>query len=287
MSMGGGSTNTVQKSDPWSGAQPYLLDLMSQAQGLYNKGSSYAPFSTVAPFSPTTQLGLQLTQDRALNGSPVIGAADTQVQNLLNPSLQNNPIYGYDNAIASGQTLMSNPYIDSNFHDAAGQIANEVNSQFGSAGRTGSTLNQDTLERNLNNLASTMYGQNYQNETGLQQQAANAIQGAYGQGNQQSLLAATQAPTLANQDYTDLQNLLQAGGAQDQQSQAQLNDLTNRYNYSQQQPWNLLQQYAGIVNGMGGLGGTQTSSQTQPNNNTMSLIGSGLSTAAMLLPFLL
>lgn len=163
MSLGGGSSSQTQNSNPWSGAQPYLLDIMSQAQGLYNNGSSYAPFSTVAPFSPTTQEGLNLTTQRALNGSPVVNQADQSVTNLLqqqptdtpsqhylgglasggtmtaNPATSllsgvaggsqatNNPATQYLSSIASGQQLMSNPYINSNFNDAAGQIGNYIN----------------------------------------------------------------------------------------------------------------------------------------------------------------
>jgi len=60
MSTGGGTTTqtTVQNSAPWGPAQPYLTDLMSQAQNLYNTSSqdrSYAPFNTVAPLPDQTQ----------------------------------------------------------------------------------------------------------------------------------------------------------------------------------------------------------------------------------------
>lgn len=339
MSLGGGSSSQTQNANPWSGAQPYLLDIMSQAQGLYNNGSSYAPFSTVAPFSPTTQEGLNLTTQRALNGSPVVNQADQSVTNLLqtpptdtpaahflggmasggtmnaNPATSllsgiaggsqatNNPASQYLAATASGANLNSNPYINSNFNNAAQQIGNYINGEFSAGGRGGSGANQDVLERNLNQLASTMYGQNYQNETQLQQNAANSIQnaftsgqgsqlnaagqiqgafdtgagntlnaansiqGAYNQGNANILNAAGQAPALAGQDYTDLQALLSSGGAQDQQAQAQLNDILSRYQYGQQQPWNLLNSYLGSVSGLGNIIGNAGSKTAQGSSN--------------------
>ena len=66
MSTGGGTTTqtTVQNTDPWKPAQPYLTDLMGQAQNLYNTSSQntdYAPFNTVAPFSDQTQQALNAT----------------------------------------------------------------------------------------------------------------------------------------------------------------------------------------------------------------------------------
>jgi len=261
LSMGGSSQSQQQNKDPWSGAQPYLLDIENQAQSLYNKGSSYAPFSTVAPFSPTTQAGLNLTTQRALNGSPVVNQADQSLMGLLqNNAGTNNPALQYLGGTASGATLNSNPYIDQNFRDAAGQIGNYINGEFTSGGRGGSGANQDVLERNLNQLAGQMYGHNYDTQVGLQQNAANSIQNAFTQGNQGQLNAAALSPTLAGQDYTDLQALLSAGGAQDQQAQAQLNDLLSRYQYGQQQPWNLLNNYLGAVSGLGGLIGGSGSS---------------------------
>lgn len=44
MSKGGGKT--TQSSEPWSGAQPYLLDIMSQAQSLSRTPPAYYPGAT-------------------------------------------------------------------------------------------------------------------------------------------------------------------------------------------------------------------------------------------------
>ena len=44
---------SVVKQDPWSGQQPYLQDIFSQASSIYNSGvgSQYYPGSTVVPFT--------------------------------------------------------------------------------------------------------------------------------------------------------------------------------------------------------------------------------------------
>jgi hypothetical protein len=441
MSDGGGSTTTTASSQPWSGAQPYLSDIMSQAKGLYNQGTSYAPFNTVAPFSPATQQGLDMTAQRAINGSPIINTASQSLQNLMQPRtapgsdtlqslisgyndpgtaltqqgasatnaalpyaamlaqsgpnmagnsvLQNGATGGYSNAAIPGasgianqdpnsnpatrylgaqaSTESINPYLDRMYAAASKPVIDSVNARAGMAGRTGSGADQQLLTRNLGDMASTMYGQNYQQAVQNQQSAANSIQGAYdnsqgrglqatsllgnlsGQdisnrlssannlnsanlgaynaqgnaaqmygglgenqanralqgGNQlsasaanqaqtrygaanslnanqisqgnQSIAASTLAPEMAGQDYTNLQSLLDVGGRYDAQANSQLADLKARFDYGQQQPWNLLNYYSGAVTGMGGLGGNKTTTAQQPSQSVIpSLLGTGV-----------
>jgi hypothetical protein len=351
VSTGGGTTssNTIQKSDPWVGAQPYLTDLMQQAQNTYlnSQGQTQLP-NTYAGQGPLTQTALGLTAQRAMNGSPLINTADSSLANLLQPktapgqdALQGllsgyaNPGNAYAQAAAApnaatlgaqsilGQQAMSgpNPYLDQMFSAESKPIIDAVNAQAGLAGRTGSGASQQLLTRNLGDLASQVYGNNYLQEQQLQQGAANAL-GNLGQNQSQNLLSAgnalsanaanqanvigsaaqglnnqfntqnqqviqgaTVAPNLAGQDYTDLQNLLNVGGAQDQDTQAKLNSILQQYQYSQQQPWNILSGYAGAISGLGGLGGSSSgsASTTQPSQSMVpSLIGTGLS----ILPFL-
>lgn len=287
--MGGGqttSTNTIQNSDPWSGAQPYLKDVMSQAQSLYRQGSQYAPFSTVTPYSPVTQQALDLTSQRALSGSPVTQAADAATTNILNNGGTNNAANPLLTGIANGSTLNSNPYIDQNFNAAARGVTDNINAVFGGAGRGGSGTNQDFLGKNLSDLAANMYGHNYDTQIGSRDQALGLLSNNYNTGQQQQIQAGALAPNLAGQDYTDLQNLLNVGGAYDSQAQQYTQDALNRWNFTQQQPWNNLQNYAGAVSGLGSLGGTTSSAgtQTQPSQGLMPTLAGA---AGMLLPMVL
>jgi len=64
---GGGGTNTVQKADPWAGQQPYLTDLFSQAQQLYQQGpQQFYPGRTYAEASPTVYQAENLQRQAAL-----------------------------------------------------------------------------------------------------------------------------------------------------------------------------------------------------------------------------
>ena len=71
--MGGGGTNTTtQTADPWEGQQPYLRDVMAQAQGLYQQGGpQFFPNATYVPFSPQTQMGLDSMWNQAAGPQPV------------------------------------------------------------------------------------------------------------------------------------------------------------------------------------------------------------------------
>lgn len=76
MASGSSGTQTsVQKSDPWSGQQPYLTDLFSGAQQQFNNGAEYFPGSTVVPFSPDTLAGMDAIR---ANASGDAGAGDAQ-----------------------------------------------------------------------------------------------------------------------------------------------------------------------------------------------------------------
>lgn len=282
--MGGGttSTNTIQNSDPWSGAQPYLKDVMAQGQSLYRQGSQYAPFSTVTPYSPVTQQALDLTTQRALNGSPAVNAADSTVTGILNGrGFANNPANSTLQSIANGSTLNSNPYIDQNFNAAARGVTDQVNSVFGQAGRGGSGTNQDILEKNLGDLSAQYYGHNYDTQIGSRDQALGLLSNNYNTNQGQQIQAGALSPVLAGQDYSDLQSLLGVGTSYDSMAQQYTQDALNRWNFTQQQPWANLQNYAGAVSGLGSLGGTTTSSGTgtQPSDNS-ALFGA-LGSAAM------
>jgi hypothetical protein len=301
-----GTTTSV--SQPWSQSQPYLTDLMSQAQGLNNAGGSYAPFSTVAPFSGATQQGLDMTQQRAMNGSPVTQAADTSLINLLQPRTApgagtlNSLMQGYSDPGQATQQQWANPgninpYLNGMYDAASKPVIDSVNAQFSQAGRTGSTANQNAMTDRLGSLAANIYGNGYESAAGRSLSAANtlssnAAQQAQVRGNAANLLnsdataqdsrriaAAGVAPGLAASDYNDLSQLRGVGSAYDTQAQNYIQDALSRYNFSQNNPWDLLNKYRGVISGLGNLGGTTSgsSSGTVPQPSMVpNLLASGV-----------
>lgn len=274
--MSSGNGTTVANSAPWSGAQPALTNLLSSAQGLYNSGagSQYTPFSQVAPYSDITQQGLQATQQRAQNGSPVVQSAQNALTGIFQPQGQ-----APGNAALQGILGQGNPYLDQQFKAQSQPVIDAVNAQAGLAGRTGSGADQQLLTRNLGQLASNIYAPAFQQQQQNTLTAAQGLNNQFNTQNNQTIAGATAAPGLAASDYTDLQNLLNVGGQYDQKGQQYTDAATNQWNFNQQQPWNLLSKFGGAINGLGGLGG-QTST-TQPGQSFIpALAGAGVSLLA-------
>jgi hypothetical protein len=250
----GNTTSTVTNhSDPWSGIQPQLTQAAADTQSLYNQGllkSQYFPDSTVSPFAPQQQQAIDLTTQRATNGSP-INAAN---QGMLTDTLNGNYL-----------SPDSNPYLKDTYNQAAQAVQGSVNGAFGQGGRYGSGLNQDTLEKNLNGLATNIYGGNYSNERNNQ------------------LKASALGPQAANQDYTDLGALANAGAQVQGQNQANLTDTINRYDFNQRQPSQNIANYIGLLNGVGGQYGTSTGTTTNPyyQNSSANALGMGLGLLGM------
>jgi hypothetical protein len=134
-----------------------------------------------------------------MQGSPVTNAASGELQRTL-----------------SGGYLNGNPYLDGVVNKAQGDVIRNYNDvakpalesamvRSGSFGNSGlqqmQGAQQQQLQDSLGNISTQIRGTDYANER-------NRMQGAVGM-----------APSIANQDYTDAQALLQAGGAYQNQDQ--------------------------------------------------------------------
>jgi len=242
-SSGGGTSTTVQKADPWAESQPYLKDVMSKAQSVYgqSQGNQYFPGSTVVPFSNETNQALGSISTRARQGSPLIGAAQGELQKTI-----------------SGGYL--DPTKNPAYATMADDVTNRVQSQFGAAGRTGSGANAGALARGIT-------------EGGA---------GLYDQERQRQMQAQLFAPTMANQDYYDASMLANVGQQKETLSSNYITDAMNRYNFNQNLPWDNLNKYTAVVNGYGGLGGTNTVTQPMGSSNSAaSGFGGAMSGAAL------
>mgnify|MGYP001045112250 CR=1 FL=1 len=68
MSSGGGNQTTIQRTEPYAPAEPYLKDILGEAENIYRSGvgRQFFPSSTVVPFAQQTQQALNLQQAQAL-----------------------------------------------------------------------------------------------------------------------------------------------------------------------------------------------------------------------------
>jgi hypothetical protein len=156
-----------------------------------------------------------------------------------------------------GKYLDSNPYLDATVNRALDNVQTRVNSQF-AGNNYGSSAHEEWLARNLAGTALPFYSQNYQNERTNQ------------------LRAAAMAPDAAAQDYLNISNLSNAGTAEQNLRQQQLNaQISNYY-----KPWDLLQNYQRLVTGSNA-GGTTSSSSTSPYYTNPLATGLGLATGGL------
>jgi hypothetical protein len=244
---GGGSQTVQQKADPWAGQQPYLNNLFSRAENLYQQGQlapGYYPGQTVADQDPWTSQALRMQADRAMNGSEVTRAAQDQLVQTLK----------------GGDT---NPYLEKMVQQAAGQALSSVNGNFAQAGRYGSGAHEAAAGDTAAGIAAQMYGQ------------------AYDQDRDRQIKAMSLAPTLAGMDYQDISALSEAGTARENYRQELINAAVDRYNYEAGRPLSALQNYGALVQGNYGMSGSSTATQNAGRSNPLgNILGGAISGGA-------
>jgi len=241
---------------------PYLTYGLQQASNLYQGGGPqyYTGETFVAP-SQTTQAGVQALETRALAGSPLTGLAQQQLQGTL-----------------GGAYLGGNPFFQGAFAPAAQAAQQQYKSTLGDiasksslAGRYGSGVMGNLQDRAsgqyaqaLTNTAGQLAYQNYEQERARQQAAIGA------------------APALAQADYQDINQLLQAGQLREGYTGQQLGADIQRFNFLQNQPQQNLQNYMSLVYGnpLGRVGST-TASGSADTSTLQKVLGTAATAAGV------
>lgn len=191
MNGGGGSSGTSKNVTEIPAELKPLATRYSEAGiNLFDTPYDYYDQQRFAPLNANQNAGIDMTVQRALQGSDTFNNADAALNSFYNAG--------------------PNPYLDAMFQQASGNVMKNVNSNYALAGRLGSNSHADTYSQNLADLATQMYG------------------GAYDADQNRKLQAISQAPTFANQAYTDASQLMKAGQVQQDQAQQQLD-----FNYQQ------------------------------------------------------
>lgn len=236
---GGNSSQQVQGIDPM--LKPYVTYGLNEAVDLYKSGvPNYYPGQTYVSPSQQTQAALQAQQTRALQGNPLLPAAQQQQQNVIGGQyLANNPFF--NQALAGAGGAATQQYFDA---------INQAQSGASQAGRYGSGAQENlfnragtTLANTLANTAGNLAYQNYASERGRQEQAAAG------------------APQLAMADYADINQLAQAGQTAEDYQQAALQSDIARFDFEQNLPYQKLSNLLGAVYGAPQGSVVQTSQQ--------------------------
>jgi len=229
MSRSAGTQTSTTTSEPPAYLQPYLQNAAQGADQMYQQGGT--PF--VGP-SYQTEQALNLAQSRATNGSPVNQSA----QDLATKTMQ-------------GGFLGENPYLNATFDRAAQGVTNQVQSNFGRAGRNvGGADAAGVAADRYGNLATDIYGGAYRDERQLMQQTIPF------------------AGQLANQDYMDIGQLSNVGAQREAYSQDQAN-----------QPGRSLDEYLARLQGFPG--GVVSQSQPMERNILGGAMGGAMAGSQM------
>jgi hypothetical protein len=168
-----GSKKTVQTNDPWAPAQPYILKNLQQQDDVFN--ASQPDLMNYA--------GMQRdTYGRVAAGAE---AGVTGAQDLVNRNL-------------SGANLTANPYLDAILGKTRQDVTDQVNDQFGPAGRFGSGMHAKILTDELAAAENQARYADYATERGYQQDAIGDAQNLMG-GSQSLLNNAAELPWIGVQ----------------------------------------------------------------------------------------
>jgi hypothetical protein len=235
-----------------------------------------------------------LTGSAGIGNSPAFGG-------LSSLGSGSNPLLSPLEASASGAYLNSNPYEAGEFAAAAQPVINayqtatapqtdstaEANGRYGSGWeQNAQSQNQLNLGTTLGNLASNLYGSNYQSElanmTGAQEalpgvanSALSTLQSGYNTGNQQLLETLGLAPSTLQIPLNDANAAISAGSGLTGLSQNQINAAMNQYYGTEEAPWEAEEQYMNLI-GQPTLGSSSVTSPLLGPNTMSSVLGTGL-----------
>jgi len=253
-----------------SAVQPFLNEGLRQAQELFlRQQPQMFPGQTYVSPSEQTLTALQAQENIARQQSPLLGAAQGAFLQSLG---------GISNT-AAGQYLNANPYQQQMMQAAtrpleqafSNQVLPGISSLYSKSGRLGSGAMERALSsasegfgRSIGDITANIAGTQFQQERGLQQQAALQLANL-----------AQQAPALYGQQFIPAQQLAQVGAQREAIASQPLQEAMNRFSYEQQLPYQQLSGFLSSVYGspLGSFGVPAVGMQPSTNRTTGALAG--------------
>lgn len=240
------STTTVQKSDPWSGQQPYLTEGFKAAQQEFRSGRpEYFPDSTVVPYSPETETALNMRTQQATDPNSLLGMAGTETAATLR-----------------GDYLQAgNPVYDQMLQGVTRSVRPGVDSAFAGSGRFGSPLHSEALGRGISQGMVPYIAAERGRQYGAAQDADRVSRFAPGA-------------------------LAEVGQAREGMSRQELQEDIDRWNFEQNREKQKIADYMGAITGNYGGTTNATTTQPRYSNPLMSGLGTAGSAANLVMtPF--
>lgn len=206
---GGGKQSSTTKQELPQELKPLASAYANKAINLGKQGYNPYTNSRFADLNTTQKQGLQMMQRRALNGSDTMDNAEA----ALNANIE------------GGQT---NPYLDQMVGKAQDSVRSQFNTGAVTSGSFGNSGLQEQFTENLGDVASQMYGNAYETDRNRQMQSIGMAQ------------------QFANQDYTDANQLINAGQVFQDQSQQGRDFAYQQFQEKQDLPYKQLAAMSGV-----------------------------------------
>ena len=243
----------------------YMKQYLNKSFSVANTPYQAYSGQTVAQFDPYQKQAISGQAQRAANGSPLVDQAKDFTSGVMGGQYNVQP--GQSTVAQNPYMGANNPYLQDSISNAQNDVVQSYNltqapADVASARRSGSfgnsglaeanAYNQSNLQKNLGNISTNMRMQDYTQ----QQQLAESDVGRQFAANQSDLTrsndaqkfnstlgmtAANQSVGLANNDYTDLNQLYNAGTLNQTQNQTNLTDKYNQWATKQNYPLNQAQ----------------------------------------------
>lgn len=256
---GGGEQASTTTQDVPAWARPYLQSYMQQGANI-GRGQ-WSPYTgqRYTGNNAYQNAGIEQQAQQAQGGSAVNNAASANLTGTLNGDY-----------LSSG-----NPYLTQQIDKAQGDVVRNYNltarprqdqmmarsGSFGNSGVAQASQEEDrNLQDNLSNISVQMRGADYTNERNRQMQAAGL------------------APGAAQAGYNDSQQLYNAGTAQNQPAQQNMDFAYQQWTDQQNDPYKRLTAQGAPFGA--NLGGVTTSTQPQ-GSSAAGAIGGGLAGASL------
>lgn len=277
-------TTTSTTMPDW--AQPYAAGYLQRAQQTADRPFTGYGGERVAGFTPWQQQSLQAQASRAMQGNPLLPAAQQTLQAQFQgeqPGATANPYLGE-----------GNPYLTQSIGDAQGDLVRAWNtvqapafdtamSRSGSFGNANvaqaAGFGADALQRNLGRVATDMRLADLTQRRQLGESFASRQDAMATAGRNRVLQALGMAPAMAEADYTDIDRLGRAGTAAQQQEQRLLDDEYSRFMEERDYP---LRQLDVMGNALRSVNPGSTTTTDSPDPSKVSQVVGGALTAAQL-----
>lgn len=280
----GSSTTTVQNSEPWSEAQPYILTGMDDASQLYSEGGFVIdPWTGNVVAAPSAA---QSNAETAISQlAPVMGGYGWDAANS---------VMGVQNATAGGQVtdplaqvtasmtdpLYSDELVQQLYNTTIEEIMPAVNSTFATEGMTGSSLHEQNLTKALASGISGVEQQLISEAEARALDAANAYEAATSAARAQSLQASGMMPELMQGILNPYQAQLEVGQLASDRAQAELDYDVLLHSMEQAKYIDALNNYLALTSGLGASYGS-TSSTASQNAGLLEILSAAAGAASL------